>query len=90
MDGCGPELNAMIDLINNGLDILDDEGELSEEDEDDVTVRQEFSEEYEPIEADDETELHAKMCANLSNYLPDGYSAMKHLSSGTSMKQAHD
>ena len=34
--------------------------------------------------------MHEKMCSDLAKVLPDGYRCMKHLSSGTMMKQAHD
>ena len=35
MDGCGPELNAMIQLINSDLDAIEDDGSDLENSEDD-------------------------------------------------------
>ncbi len=90
MDGCGPELNAMIELINGDLDVL--ENGCSDSDDSDGNNEAIDLAEYNEIDeiANVEEVLHEKMCRDLPKILPDGYRCMKHLSSGTMMKQAHD
>ena len=90
MDGCGPDLNAIMKMIDQSYVEEDDEN-----DDDDEEVDEEIKEAAEEEEEEEDSHLSfmkRDVLANamLVDKLPLNTHVLKHMSAGTMLKQAHD